>query len=117
MAMQEAREALEATAAELRSELERVERALAAIGGTSVATGARARKLPASNTLSLRAAIAKQLKGRTAPTRLTTLVDALTASGFTSASRNFRSNVSAMLSQMKRKREVKHWGERGYTLR
>lgn len=99
---------VEARAA-LQQQLEQVDRAIGAFGKP------QARTQP--NKLSLRAAIQRELRGRRQPTRLLALVESLVSSGFKSGSRNFRSNVSAMLSQMKRAKQVKHHGEAGYTLR
>lgn len=66
------------------------------------------------NTVSLRAAILAELQRARKPLALTPLAQAVTAAGFKSASRNFRSNVSAMLTQMVRRGEVKR-GAEGYS--
>lgn len=100
---------LEARAA-AAADLERLDAALAALGA-AVPIPAREKA-----TASLRDAIRAVLRDAQQPLPLSQLAAAVRATGFQTRARNFRGNVSGMLTQMLRAKQVKR-SPQGYSAR
>lgn len=109
--LEQAKQGLQALRARLLREIQQVEGALRAMGGASTVR----RSVPAGAPKSLREAVTTALKSSGAPMPLSALTESIRSAGFTSAAKNFRGNVSGMLTQMVKARQVKRTPE-GYTV-
>lgn len=110
--LEQAKQGLQALRARLLREIQQVEGALKAMGGASSTSRTTS---TAGAPKSLREAVTTALKSSGAPMPLSALTESIRSAGFTSSAKNFRGNVSGMLTQMVKARQVKRTPE-GYTV-